>query len=805
MWRDLQYAIRSLRRSPAFAAAAVVTLALGIGANTAIFSLIEAVMLRTLPVRAAGELQFVAHVRGGETTTQSNFPWLERVQQRTDLFTGVTAYNIRNFKVASPDGIEQVVGQYVSGNYHALLGVQMALGRGFAAERDRDAGGSPYAVISHRYWTRRFARGTDVLGRTIVVGGHPVAIVGVTSPGFEGLSPGRVVDVTLPLSIRIQDDPEFTSWTDAWTNMPLVARLRPDVSRDAAEAALETTYREHMARPGIEFGMGRTVALRPAGRGADRLREDYGTALRVLMAIVGIVLLIACVNVANLLLVRGSARAREIAVRLAVGAGRRRLVRQLLTESCVLALAGGALGLVLAGWGTLFVTALLASGQDPVVIDAQPNLSVLFFATGLSILTGIAFGVAPAFTAAGIDLTAAVRENVAHAVRGMGGRRLMVASQLALSVVLLFGAVLLARTLQNLQSVDSGVGASNLLLFDLDAFDTPLPEDRLAPLCTRLAERLRGRSVVVDVSCSTMSPVDEGFDMMTVAVPSPPVPEQADVLLNRTTSDYFATFGIPLVSGRVFSETDTADAAPVAVVSEAFVRVYLPNQQALGQTLRLGRSSDRAITIVGVVKDVRQDLRSFAPRMVYRPLAQTPEARLLTVAVRTRDHPLTLAPGAREDVAALNRDVAVTAVRTMDEQIRAALVSERLLATLSTAFGVLAAALACIGLFGVLSYEVMRRRRDIGVRLALGSTRRAVVLWVLRQTALITVPGLAAGLIGAMIASGAVSRFLFGIEPRDPATLALTVSVLGVTAMVAGYVPAQRASRVNPSQILRAE
>jgi predicted permease len=810
IWQDVRYAARSLGRTPGFAAAAIVTLALGIGANTAIFSLIEAVMLRTVPVRAPEELYFVAHRAADDTeiSTNSNFPWFERVQQRTDVFAGVAAYNIRNFKVATDAGVEQVTGQYVSGNYHALIGVPMALGRGFSTENDRAAGSSPYAVISDRYWARRFGRSPGALGRTLTVGGLPVTIVGVTAAGFDGLASGRFVDVTLPLSIRIQDQPDFVSWTDAWTGMPLVARLKPGVSLSTAESVVQTEYRQHLSMPEMRgFGRGRTALLRPAGRGADRLRDEYGMALRVLTAMVGIVLLIACVNVANLLLVRGAAGAKDIALRMSVGATRRRVLRQLLTESSLLALCGGAVGFLLAGWGTRFVAGILRSGQDPVFIDVEPNVTVLVFAAGLSMLTGIAFGLAPAVNATGVDLKTTLKGGASSTPDGRRRRRVLVAAQLALSVVLLFAAALLVRTLQNLRSVDAGVTTNNVLLFALDAFDSPFPAEGMGPLCDELVARLRRQPGVLNGSCSTMIPIDEGSDTYALGLPTPPPqPNAEDVYGNNITPGYFRTFGIEVLRGRPLNDRDLSNAPQSAVVNEAFVRFYFPGQDALGQTIGLGRNGARRMTIVGIVKDAKQELRSAPPRMVYLPLAQAPQSsRQLTVALQTSQAPDALAGTIRPELQALTRDVAVRYVRTMKEQIDAALVSERLLATLSGAFGALALLLACVGLYGVISYDVARHRRDIGVRLALGANRASVLATVLGDAARITAAGLIAGVGAAMLLAEAVSRFLFGVSPHDPATLAIAALVLGATAMLAGYLPARRASRLDPAVALRAE
>ena len=377
--QDVRYAVRSSGRTPGFAVAAIITLALGIGANTAIFSLMNAVLFRTLPVAAPEDLYFIAHGAGNDLGTSSNYAWLESIRRRDEVFSGVAAYNIRDFKVATTGGPQRVVGQYASGNYHALAGIPIARGRGFTNEDDRAAGGGSIAVISDGFWTRRFGRDPDVLGKTLVVGGRTVTIVGVTAPGFEGMQPGRALDITLPLSIRAADEPDFLTWPDSWTNMPLVARLKPGTDLRQAQAVVQAAFREHLSRHNIRgfsrlpSGAERSALLLPAAKGHDRLRTEYSTPLRVLMGMVGLVLLVSCVNVANLLLVRGTARGSEIAVRMSVGASRGRLVRQFLTESIFFSLSGGALGLLLASWSTWFISSLFLENQNPIVIDAQPD------------------------------------------------------------------------------------------------------------------------------------------------------------------------------------------------------------------------------------------------------------------------------------------------------------------------------------------------------------------------------------------------------------------------------------------------
>jgi predicted permease len=814
MLNDVRFAIRSMARTPVLAAAAIVTLALGIGATTAIFSLIEAVLLRTLPLTSPQELFFVAHGSADDFDRSSNYRWLERVRQRTDVFAGVTAYSHQIFKVSNDAGLERVFGQYVSGNYHALLGVPLAQGRGFAAEDDRVPGGSPIAVISDGYWARRFGRSSSVLGQTLIVGGHPVTIVGITAPGFAGLAPGDSVDITLPLSMRLIDEPDFLTWTDGWTGMPLVARLREGIGVAAASQAIAAAYREYMAEPfNVDFrrgpdGQPRTATLLPAARGDDDLRNEYRVSLRLLMGMVAIVLLVVCVNVANLLIVRAAARSREVAVRAAVGADRLNLLRPFIAESLVLSLTGGAIGLLLAGWGLEFIARLFRGGIEPIVIDVQPDAIVLLFALLVSVVTALAFGIGPGFAALRVDPAPALKGYARSAHASWRGRELLVAAQVALSLMLVFGAALLVRTLQNLRSVDGGFARNGVIVFALDARDTRLPRERLAPLCAEIIAQLDARPDVTSGTCSTMSPVDTHSTRRAITIDGRPRPDQPPtVYTNAIDAGYFETLGLPIVRGRGLLPQDGAASPAVAVIGETMARRYFGDTNPVGRTLRWGwREPGPPIAIVGVARDARLTLRDAPPEMVYTPIAQLVEPPDdLLAAIRTAGDTGTLSDAIRERVRAVSPEIALTYLRSMDDQIDAALVSERLLATLSSTFALLALLLAAVGLYGVLSYDVSRRTRDIGVRLALGADRTRVFSAVLLRTAAIVAIGIAAGLLGAAFASSVVARLVFGLEPRDPLTLAVAASVLALTAMLAGYLPARRASRVDPVTTLRAE
>jgi predicted permease len=812
--QDLRDAVRSLQRSKTVTLAAIATLALGIGATTAIFSLVEAVLLRRLPVASPEHLYFIAHGTSGSLSTASHYPWFERVKQIEGPIEAVTAYNVREVRVSSPDGgVERVVAQYASGNYHRVVGAPFLFGRGFSSDDDRVL--TPNAVISHNYWSRRFARSGDVLGKTLVVGGRPVTIVGVTAAGFDGMQPGRAIDVTLPLSILIHDDPEFLVRTDTWTSMPLVARLKRSADIVDARSVVAAAYQSYMALPPNQRysrgsdGQLRAATLQDAARGSDQLRRRYTTPLRALVGMVAVVLLITCANVANLLLMRAPTRAREVAIRMALGASRRRVTLQLLIESVLLAACGGALGLLLAAWGTEFISWLFRTSLNPIVIDLQPDSRVLLFAIATSMLTGSVFGLAPAWRATGVDLALALkRGDAAWRVGRRLGNQTLVGAQIAMCFVLVFVAGLFGRTLANLRNVETGFQKDSVVIFAVDALEASFDRARLAPLCASVIDRMLTRAEVRSGSCSTMSPIATNIEGRPVIVQgsgreprsTPPI------LANSIDAGYFATLGIDVIRGRGISAQDTATSARVGVLSEGMARYFFGDADPIGRTFRFGSPEARPITIVGVARDVRQYLRDPAPFMAYTPVAQRDEpSRALVAAIRTVGPTAGVAAAVRDELRAVTRDLAVSYVRTMDEQFGASLVGERLLTTLASAFAILALGLACIGLYGVMSYDVTRRLRDIGIRLALGASESQILTQVLRHSVVLTIAGIGCGIAAAILVSQFLSSFLFGLAPRDPATLILTTLVLAATSLVAGYLPARRASRVDPCVRLRME
>ena len=539
---------------------------------------------------------------------------------------------------------------------------------------------------------------------------------------------------------------------------------------------------------------------------------EYATSLQVLMAMVGVVLLIGCANVANLLLARGHARAKEVAVRMAIGAGRLRLVRQFLTESTLLALLGGALGFVLARVGVEAIGALVGVGPTPVLLDLHPNATVLTFTIAISAVTGVLFGLAPAIGCTRVNVAPGLKATgttMARPGRRWSSRQILVAAQITLCVLLVSSATLLGRTLWNLETRDSGFNRHNLLLFSLDARRTGFPVAQVPSLCDTLVERFVQRGDVLSGSCSRNIPVNSRGNArpLDVAGTAPQPVNARFVFTNMVTPDYFRTFGIGVVGGRVFGPRDSVDRERVAVVNRALVRFFFGNDNPIGRTIHFYQDDDHPMTIVGVVDDATRSLREEAPiPTVYTPLAQLLEPEgLVTMALRTRQGPLALAASVRGDVRTVNPDVVVDYIRSMDQQIGTVLVRERLVAMLSSAFGVLALVLSCIGLYGVVSYDVTRSLRDLGVRMALGAQRVDVIWQVLRSGLTVSSIGVVAGILAALAATRLLSTLLFGITARDPLTLVSAAVLLILTTLAASFLPARRAARIDPVVVLRAE
>ena len=829
---DARFALRSLRKNAGFTGVVLSTLALGIGANAAIFGLMDQVMLRSVPVARPDRLVVVdgpgvysGHSsNGSETLTPLSHPMFEGLRDRAPGFAGVLAFRGAQVHVSTGRATESLTADLVSGTYFPVLGLQPALGRLLTPDDDRTPGGHPLVVLNERLFRTRFGADRGVIGRVLHVNGHPMTVVGVAPAGFEGLEVGQASDLFVPLAMEPQVLPTWRpvlgSWRSRW--LTVMARLKEGETAASAEASANVVYAQLLQedvkdaqnltpRYRAEF-LGKKLRLLPGARGTSALRDDARGPLLVLMGMVGLVLMIACANVANLLLARGSARQKELAVRTALGAGRGRLVRQLVVESLILSLAGGALGLALSIWmGQALIAALPLDGASHV-FSADPDLRVALFAFGLSLLTGLGFGLVPALQATRRAVVTTLK-NEASAVVGGGGassrfRRGLVVAQVALSLLLLVGAGLFTRSLSNLRALDPGFRPEHLATFRVDpSLSGYEPAKRLA-LFDRLREAFSAEPGVESVSLAAVALMDGSDSSSTIIVEGYREKEDENMSpnFNWVGPGFFRTVGMELVRGREINEADRLGGAKVAVVSETFARYFFGGQDPLGR--RFGRARDQVTDteIVGVVRDGKSaSLREQPLRFVYMAAAQQPAPGEMTFYLRTASDPEALLGRVPALVRSVDPSLPVTNQRTMRAQIGRSLYVERLVATLSAGFGLLATFLAALGLYGVMAYAVSLRTREIGIRMALGAERADVMRMVFRDVALLVLAGVAVGLPGGYGLGRAVESQLFGLRARDPLTFVVATLALLLAATCAAYVPARRATRVDPLVALRSE
>jgi len=818
---DVRYAGRLLRRSPAFAAVAVLSLGLGIGANTAIFTLLDTVMLKSLPVKEPARLFFVDN-SGGKSGGNSGppYPCFEILRDRNRYFSGMAAFKAGASMNVTIDGVrERVRGQYASASYFDVLGVPAVYGRVFttADEESSRAGASnsPVAVISETFWERRFGRNPVIIGKTIQVGRTWVTIVGVTPRAFRGLQAGSPVDLTVPMTVSGN---RLTGTQHWWFSV--VGRLKDDVPLEQARLDLDALFQAYKTDIGLK---GDTyfdrIALVPAGKGQNDLRRDFATPLWIVTTIVGLVLLIGCANVANLLIARASARRSEIAVRLAIGASRSRLIRQLITEGALLAALGAAGGLLFARWGVATLVRFFEGGQQWIMLEPHFGGRVLAFTAGVATLTAFLFSVAPALHATRVD--AAKPDDSGRTSlprpRARVGQALVVL-QVTLSLVLLSVAALFMRTLHNLNNVQSGFSRQGVLTMHVEATMLP-PYDKarayteypqLARMWGELLDGLAALPGVSTVALSTITPLSRRDRGVVIAVPGEPPKRGPDrgVHVNHVTAAYFETFGIRLLDGRVFAASDQPTSARVAILNATAAKFYFGQASPIGRMIDFpGQDIPDPYQVVGVVEDTRYDgLRKDPERMAYLPVSQSID-RLggVIVGIRAAIDPSGLIGGVREAAARSVPAAFVSNIITINQQIDDSMLQERLVARLASVFGALAVILACIGIYGVLSYAVVRRTREIGIRLAIGARRRAVIWLVLRETVVLVAIGLMLGLPLVVWAGRYVRSQLFEVASNDPLAITAAMFVLACAAMAAAYLPARRASSVDPMTALRCE
>jgi predicted permease len=826
---DLRFALRMLRRNPGFTLIAVLMLSLGIGANTAIFSLVDAVLLKLLPVKEPEQLVLLSYVGSRGPGDEFSYGHYERFRDHNQSFSGTLAYHPLRLTVSLDGQPEPAVsGQLITGNYYAVLGVNASLGRTILPDDDRVPGGHPVCVISNNYWQRRFAGASSVVGKTIHLGGSPFTIIGVTPPEFFGLEVGAVADISVPMMMRNHVIPGIDGNRFQYRVM---GRMKPGVTIEQAQADLSRLYQQILDDFASQFGaqikmkggqylLERRLVLAAGSQGLSVLRRQFSQPLFTLMTVVGLVLLIACANVAGLLLAKATARRKEIGIRLALGAGRGRLVKQLLTESLLLAGLGGCLGLLFAYWGIKLLVPLLPQGETPIYLNLSPDARLLGFSMALTLLTGVLFGLAPAFRATKVDLNAMLKDGAQRSSsRGaqlpMG--KLFVIAQVALSLLLLVSASLFIRSLQNLRQLDAGFARENVLVLKLEPVGSDRNEgDRLAIRYNELLERVEAIPGVLRASLVGYSPITrrEWLEMgqspalmspVIVKGPSAQPGEEITIPWMQVYPNSFATLGMPLLAGRDFTPQDTRQSQPVAIINESMARRLFGSENPLGR--RFCWSGDcMEMEIVGVVKDARYlNLREQAGPMYYVPFYQTGWQGQMTLVVRTASDPTIVAAVVQREARALDNAMPLFAVETLATQIEASLSQERLVAAISSVFGLLALLLACIGLYGLLSYTVTRRTNEIGIRLALGAQSQDVLWLVFRDALWMVLIGIAIGGPAAVAATRLISSQLFGVTGADLFTIFSACMILSAVAALASFLPARRATRVDPVIALRYE
>ncbi len=826
-WQDLKFGARMLRRSSGFTTVAVLTLALGIGANTAIFQLLDAVRLRRLPVQNPQELVdisfdhqgFYAGHSEGRYPVLTNALW-EQIRERQQAFSGVFAWGTDALNLSSGGEARYAQTLWVSGDFFRVLGVQPVLGRVFGADNDRKGCGAPGAVISYSFWRRAFGSEPGAVGRTLTLEGQPIEIIGVTPASFFGVEVGRNFDVAVPLCAEplIKGERSNLEVRNAWW-LAAMGRLKMGwtaekasaqmaaISRGAFEATIPPVYDTWMAKNYSEFKLYAT----PAATGISALRDEYENPLWLLLATTGLVLLIACANLANLLLARASAREREIAVRLALGASRTQLVRQLMAESALLASAGAAAGVLLAQWVSDFLVAFLSTEGNPLFVRLGADWRPLAFAAGLAALTCILLGLVPAWQATRTDPGAAMKA----AGRGLtasryrfGLRRALMVSQVAFSLVLLVTALLFTRSLSNLLTQDAGFRQDGILVVNLDLTRLNLPLSQRQPYKEELASKIRALPRVESAADALMKPWGDFYNNYVFAEGTDP--EKGCMSnLNWVGPGYLRTLEMPLLAGRDFNARDTSTAPRVVIVNEVLARKLFGGSYPVGKRFVMKSFGDvtaPAFEVIGLVKNSKyMDLREDFPPIAFFPRTQERKPDVLAQVFVKSNAPLGgLVAVIKRTLSDASPEISVQ-FQLFEVQIHDSLLRERLMATLSGFFGFLAALLATIGLYGVMAYLVVRRTNEIGIRMALGANPGNIARMILGEATTLLAIGLAAGLALSLLAARAAGAMLYGLKPNDPVTIALAVALLAVAALAASYFPARRAANVDPMVALRYE
>ncbi len=836
--RDIAYGVRMLVKSPGYSTVAVLSLALGIGANTAIFSLIDSVILKLLPVSNPRELVALSDptfsgVNSGFDTGERailSTREFEGLRDRTEAFSGVLAAESSMDRLnASVNGAapEEIHTRLVSGNYFRVLGASALAGRVFSAEDEHGPGSAPYAVLNYSYWQSRFGGAFSALGAHIRVGKADLTVIGVARPSFHGEQIGAAPDAWVPLDMQpllmpgrmwLQDDPAHVAEKVMW--LQVIGRLKPGASRQQAQANVDVVFKQIVAE---EFSklvasqpriLKQFLKLHDAGNGVSSLRGDFADPLYVLMGVVGLVLLIACANVANLLLARATARQKEIGIRLALGAGRARVVRQFLVESLVLAAAGGLAGALFAAAGVKLLVRMVSEGSESLTLDVSPDFKTLLFTTGICLLTGLIFGLAPAWQSTRVNVSRTLKE----AGRGLTGSssriglgKILVIGQIAISAMLLIGAGWFVRTLRNLENIELGYSRDRLALVRVDLLSAGYSGDKLPLAYENLRDRL---ALIPGVRAVTYSQNglfsgSESGDMISVEGYTSKKDDDRASRFDGVGPGYFTDIGIPMLLGRDIGPQDVAGSESVCVVNEAFAKFYFGASNPIGRHVTDEFPDNRkTFSIVGVARDSRENGLTRAVDRRFYLSARQPlggYSPFMNYEIRTMSDAGPVLEAARKTILSFDPAIRVEHPRTMQALLDENLLQRRLIAQLSAAFGGLALLLAAIGLYGVLSYGVARRTNEIGIRMALGAEGGSVIRMILSETALLIAIGLAIGVPASLACARFVQSKLFGLKPADPMTLVAAMGVLAAVALASGWIPAQRAAKVDPMVALRDE
>ena len=837
--KDVRYGMRQLLRNPVFTTVAVLSLALGIGANAAIFSIINAALLKALPVRDPQELVVVTDPNsagvseGMDTGVRSLLSFVEYTQLRdhTNTMSGMYASESQLSRFTARiggGGQEETLGRLVSENYFSVLGVEPAIGRFFNPDAHPAPGQDPEVVISYDYWQRRFGGKTDVLGTPVRLFSTTLTIVGVAAPGFHGETVGQFPDFWLPMMMEpmvipgrdwLHEDLSQTVAKVMWLHV--FGRLKPGVTIAKAQAEMDVLFRQiieasypaTLSADARKQALDQHIKVREASTGAFAGRDDFAQQLLVLLAVSGLVLLISCANVANMLLARATARQREVGIRLSIGASKARLVRQFLTESLLLSFLGGVVGVLVAFGASRVVVRLLSRPRDPLQLSTSIDLRVLGFTIAITALTGLLFGLVPALRATRVDLNTSLKETgpgVTHSGRRLSFAKALVVLQVGLSLLLVVGAGLFLRTLWNLQSVSLGYDRENLLQARVDGTSAGFKDKVLGNFYQNVLERLRALPGVRGVTFSEngLFTGTESGDEIDVEGFAPKRNQDKASRFDQVGANYFSTLGVPLVLGRETGLQDTSTSPKVCVINESFAKLFFEGRNPIGRHITQKFGDQRnTMEVVGVARNARDHrLRDDVPPRFYLPAGQTmygpPEQA--TYEIRTVGDPEKMLEVARKAVLEVNADVPVT-TRVLTDNLEAINFQPRMIARLCTIFGTIALVLASIGLYGVLSYGVARRTNEIGIRMALGAGRWRVVTMILQETGVMVAIGLVAGLIAAYASTRLIAARLYGLSALDPLTIVAAACILTSVALVAGYIPAARAAKVNPVKALRHE